>query len=1120
MPRKLTLALLAACALAGGASGCRMPGDGDVTALARGFLQPPAAARPWTYWFWLNGNITKEGITADLEAMQRVGIGGVLIMEVDQGAPEGATGFGTPAWREMFQHVCAEASRLGLEVNMNDDAGWCGSGGPWITPEQSMQKVVWSETPVEGPLRFDGSLPQPATVAGFYRDIALLAVPLPQTEAAGGKALRIDGIEVKAAYGTGESESRADWPATPADSAIARARVVDLTNRLQADGRLAWDAPAGKWLLMRFGHTSTGAVNVPAPAIGRGLECDKLSTAGIDAHFAGLMAKLVGDVGPLAGRTLVATHIDSWEVGSQNWTAAMRQEFQRLCGYDLLPFLPVFSGRIVDSQEVSERFLFDLRQTISDLLVANYAGRMRELAQSHGLRLSIEAYGEPADDMAYAGQADEPMCEFWSHSRFGAADTCTVMASAAHVYGKPILGAEAFTADDSERWLDHPGSIKAIGDWAFCEGVNRFVFHRYALQPWRDRRPGMSMGPWGLHYERTQTWWEQSKPWHEYLARCQFLLQQGRFVADVCYLAPEGSPRHFVPASAMAPGNPPLRSGYDFDACPSDALLTRSRVEDGCLVLSGQMRYRLLVLPAVETMTPKLLRRVKELVEAGLTVVGERPQKSPSLSGYPGCDGEVATLASELWGDCDGKRVTAHALGKGRIVCGKSPQQVLESMGVPRDFESQGAGGGDRLRFIHRTIDGCEVYFVANGGPSAVAAQCTFRVAGRAPELWQPETGEREPCVEYEELGGRTRLPLWLEPSGSLFVVFPPGRAGRDHVLGFTRDGTPILPPPPPLARILVQRATYGVPGDAARTRDTTAQVQRLVDLGTREFQVAYLAREGDPAYGTVKTLLVEYTVDGQPRVATGTDPQTIELSGHASDAERVQRKAALRATLDGPVILEASLPGRYAVRWATGGQSEVDLPSVPPPLEIGGPWDVTFAPGLGAPERATFAELRSWSAHENAGIRYFSGAATYRKTFRLAPADVGPGRQLELDLGRVAVIAEVNVNGRDLGTLWKAPYRVDVTDCARAGENTLSIRVVNLWVNRMIGDEQLPEDSERNPDGTLKAWPPWLKDGEPDPAGRFTFTSWRLWKKNDAPIESGLLGPVRLETRVRSVMR
>ena len=326
---------------------------------------------------------------------------------------------------------------------------------------------------------------------------------------------------------------------------------------MSKDGRLVWDVPPGKWTVVRFGHTPTGKDNHPAPLEGRGLECDKLSRKAADAMFEGLMGKLIADSKPLAGKTLVATHIDSWEVGSQNWTPAFREDFQRLRGYDPLPFLPVMTGRVVDSLEVSERFLWDLRQTISELVVENYAGRFRELAHQHGLRLSIEAYDGCCDDMTYAGQADEPMGEFWSWAFGSGADWCTEMSSAAHIYGKPILGAEAFTATDKEKWLGHPGGIKALGDWAFCEGINRFVFHRYALQPWRDVKPGMSMGPWGLHYERTETWWEQSKAWHEYLARCQFLLQQGQFVADICYLEPEASPYRVSRAAHTREPAPP-----------------------------------------------------------------------------------------------------------------------------------------------------------------------------------------------------------------------------------------------------------------------------------------------------------------------------------------------------------------------------------------------------------------------------------------------------------------------------------------------------------------------------------------------------------------------------------
>ena len=253
--------------------------------------------------------------------------------------------------------------------------------------------------------------------------------------------------------------------------------------------------------------------------------------------------------------------------------------------------------------EVSERFLWDLRETISELLLENYAGRFHDLAHRHGLRLSIEAYNTcPCDEMAYAGRADEPMGEFWSWSKYGAAFSCTEMASAGTRLRQADHRRRSFTADNGEKWLGHPGNIKDLGDWAFCEGINRFVFHRYAMQPWRDRKPGMSMGPWGLHYERTETWWEQSQPWHEYLARCQFLLQQGLFVADICFLGPEGSPQtlngqqSFV-SKTLARGPALGRPGHNFDTCPPEVVLTRMSVKDGRLVLPDGMSYRMLVLP-------------------------------------------------------------------------------------------------------------------------------------------------------------------------------------------------------------------------------------------------------------------------------------------------------------------------------------------------------------------------------------------------------------------------------------------------------------------------------------------------------------------------------------------
>lgn len=1047
--------------------------------LVTGFATPPASARPWVYWFWLNGNITREGITADLEAMRRVGIGGVLIMETDQGAPLGPIAFASPEWRTLFRHVVSEAQRLGLQVNMNNDAGWCGSGGPWITPELSMQKVVWSETQARGGHLQTLALPKPPTVAGYYKDIAVVAFPTPG-------AFRIPEINGKAGFVRQEFAPVVAYGQAPGDSTIDRAQIAVLTG-LSPDGILQWEVPEGEWTILRMGHTSTGRVNLPAPKSGEGLECDKLSKEGAEAAFAGFMAKLLADNRPLAGNTLVRTHIDSWEIGSQNWTARFREEFLKRRGYELLRYLPVLSGRVVDSLEVSERFLWDMRLTLSDLVLDNYAGHMQKLARQHGIGLSIEAYGDiVVDDLAYAGRADEPMSEFWTwggntgNPEVHHENYIFEMASAAHVYGKRVLGAEAFTSNDSERWLYHPASIKALGDWQFSRGVNRFVFHRYALQPWLNVKPGMSMGPWGLHYERTQTWWDQSGPWHTYLARCQYLLQQGLPVVDVLYLAPEGAPSSFIPPESAIHGT------YRADGCPPEALMKRASVKNGRIVFPDGMSYRALVLPPGGAMTPPMLRKIQELADAGATVVGPKPVRSPSLAGYPACDAEVARLADALW-------------SSGKVVADKSVEQVLAARRFPPDFESS-----HKFSAMHRRIGDADVYFVANTRGEHANARCLFRVSGKRPELWDPETGRSQSAPSYAITGDRVEIPLSLCPSGSVFVVFRPGGGIADPVVGFKRSGQDVLVIAKP-PRIAVTRALWGPSGDAARTKDVTSQVQRLVAQGALEFRVADLAVEGDPALNVVKTLRLDYTVDGKPSSIHATDPETIRLASSTD----VPPAARVVASDDG-LRVEARTPGEYELRTRSGRVLRASLPKLPATVEIAGPWMLTFPPGHGAPDEARLDRLASWSESPMPGMRHFSGTATYRKEIT-APKDLfAKGLRQFLDLGRVEVIAQVKVNGKDLGILWRAPFSIEVTGALRPGPNVLEVRVTNLWPNRMIGDEALPEDGDRNPNGTLKAWPSWLLEDRRSPTGRFSFTSWKLWKKEDVLLPSGLLGPVR----------
>ena len=982
--------------------------------LERGFLHPPDAAKPWVYWFWLNGNITREGITADLEAMKRAGIGGVLIMEVDQGTPPGSVAFMSDSWRALFKYMISEAQRLGLEVNMNNDAGWNGSGGPWVPLDKAMQVVVTSETQIAGGKTFEGILPMPPVNKGFYRDIAVLAFPTPM--ASSNMAYRVKNLAAKSvswSYISGYSTNTDRDAKIPVEAMIDKERLVDLTARMDGDGRLVWDAPAltrdgaaspseGDWTVVRFGHTFNGAESHPAPATGAGPECDKLSKEGIEVHFNGLIGKLTQDVGLLAGKTFTATHVDSWEIGGQNWTPNMREEFKRLRGYDMLPFLPVLTGRFVDSVDRTERFLWDLRQTVSDLLAVNYIGHLAKLAHDRGLRLSMEVYGTPALDMDVVNYVDEPVCEFWWSGGGRLNWSLKAMASAAHINGRPIVGAEAFTSNRHEKWRGHPANIKARGDRVFCGGANRFIIHRYAMQPWaEDRRPGMSMGPYGLHYERTQTWWEDSEAWHQYVARCQYLLRQGTFVADVLSLHPEEPMQRFNLLN--------LR-GYDYDGISPQAFLSQVTVENGRLTLPSGMQYRLLALSVTNTksMTVPMLKKIKRLVEDGAVILGPAPETTPGLANYPQDDQELKKLAAELWGTDETAK--ERTVGKGRVFRGMKPEEVLAKLDVARDFSSD-----QDVSWIHRTVDGTEIYFVARGTAQPQKTTCTFRVSGKRPEFWDPKTGRISPVRYYEEKDGHIRMPIRFEPSGSVFVVFRPGAVvPSQRVVSVTHNGQAVVPAPAAL-----------------------------------------------PAIDLVRS--------------------------------------------------DVWQPGTYVIQTADGKSRRFEIGALPEPLVIGGPWELRFPPHWGAPEHVTLEELVSWSRHTDLGVKYFSGTAVYGKKISVPREILGENRHVYLDLGKVEVMARVKLNEKDLGVLWKPPYRVEITDAIQAGENTLEISVVNLWMNRMIGDEQLPEDSPRNPDGTLREWPQWLVEGKPSPTGRYTFGTWKLWAKDGSLQESGLLGPVRI---------
>ena len=854
-----------------------------------------------------------------------------------------------------------------------------------------------------------------------------------------------------------------------------------------------------------WAHTTNGKMNHPCTPAGTGLECDKTQQGGGWKCISTVSWRSWPPT-PAAkpAKTLIATHIDSWEVGAQNWTPQFREEFKARRGYDPLMYLPALTGRAVTSVEISERFLWDFRKTIAEMMADNYFGHLRALAKQHGMGLSVEAYGSGNfDNLQCAGRTDMPMSEFWAGSA-PHVDLAKQASSAAHTNGCRIVGAESFTATDSNgKWQNHPYRLKALGDTMYANGINRFIFHRYAMQPWQDRLPGMTFGKWGIHYERTVTWFEQSRAWLSYLARCQHLLQEGVFVADLCYFLGESAPNGGLDPNSL---RPQLPTGYDYDGCNDEVVLDLMTVDDGRIVLPSGMSYRVLVLPESRFMTPRLLGKLRDLVQNGAQVIGPKPEKSPSLVGYPQSDEEVQGLADELWGDTSspGEKVT----GKGRVFWGKSPEEVLRVLGVAPDVEFPEGSSGSRA-WIHRRIDDAEVYFLSNQTDFPEMVDATYRVAGKMPELWHPDTGLTEPAgVWWPTTDGRTSVRMRLEPHGSVFVVFRKSAQKVDPVVAVSRDGKVLVGEVVP-AEIEIRKAIYGLLDDPDRTLDVTAKVASDVAEGARSVRV-WSTLGGDPAFGTVKTLRVEFTIDGIERTAMAQDGQRLSFPW---SIEPAHPDAEIQSN-DGVPGLLAWTGGRYEFETASGREVVREVPKVPGPIPLTGPWELGFPAGWGAPESVMLDKLISWTEHADDGVKYFSGTATYQKAFDLPADRLSQGTALFLDLGQVSVIAEAKLNGHDLGILWKPPFRVEITDFARAGANRLEVCVTNLWPNRLIGDERKPAYLKWTETGGPAEWPDWLVDDEAVPdTGRFTFTTWHHYNEDSPLLESGLLGPVTLRT-------
>lgn len=771
------------------------------------FSVPPDSARPGVYWYFMDGNISKEAMTKDLESMKNAGIGSVVFLEVNVGIPRGKVNFLSDEWKDCFRHAVKECQRLGISMILGIGPGWTGSGGPWVKASESMRHLVASVSYVEGSGLKTITLAKPspkkpyfgegvftadlrAKWLEYYEDVAVLAFPSINEN------ILIKDIDEKALYYRPPYSSAKNVkqfiprqiqlkPLQDGDF-IKKDNIIDLSKFLKGDS-ITWNVPPGKWTIMRFGVRNNGAITRPAPLPGLGFECDKADKSALESHLSAFTDILIKDLPKQLDNStggLKVLHMDSWEMGAQNWTPSFRDEFKKRRGYDPQPYYPIYAGFAVEDINISERFLWDLRQTMQELILENHSMAVKDYAHKYGMQLSIEPYDmTPMQDLELGATADIPMCEFWSPGGFNTSFSAIEGSSLANIKGQRIVPSEAFTAIN-DAWRQHPASMKNQTDWAFAAGINRLTFHTFQHQPLPDSlRPGMTMGPFGVHWDRNQTWWPYVSAYHRYVSRCQYLLQKGRTIADILYLAPEEAPFVFrAPKSALAGDFMPDKRGYNFDACPP-SLLYSAFVSNGKIKFPSGMEYEILILPNFKTMTLRMLKKIESLVKDGATVVGLPPEQTPGLSDYPKSDEKLKIMVKNLWGSSEAPEgLVFRKYGAGSIVWGSDVKNSIENLypnfdisakilmqkSVPFDFSSD----KNSLRYIHKQYKNLDYFFVSNRTDSNVEDICRFRMVGKEPYLWNPINGKISKLKTFDCGKVHTSIKLSFAPFQSYFIVF------------------------------------------------------------------------------------------------------------------------------------------------------------------------------------------------------------------------------------------------------------------------------------------------------------------------------------------------------------
>lgn len=788
--------------------------------LKESFTKPNKEAKPWSFWYWLSGNATREGITYDLEAMAKSGIGGAYIFAINRPGYQEYLKVKEPAFPpsekfwELVTFAVKEADRLGIEIAFNAGPGWSLAGGPWITPELSMQKLVSTTTVIEGGKSQNIRLARPNTTikesmwrlaqfSDYYREIAVIAYPAVEGwknfSATNLKAAQLlDGFDSK--FGAKDprfttSTRSIKWTNTTealSENCVPFKQVIDISSKMDAEGNLNWTPPAGKWVIQRFGYASTGETVRPTGEQDRGLEVDKFNPEAVKFQFKNWYGEAVRRVGPeLAGKVLSMNHSDSWECGPQTWSPVFREEFKKRRGYDPIHYLPATTGIIIGTAEESERFLWDYRRTLLDLALDSFFKTSVELTNKAGGTYSSETmHGVVSDGLEYYREVDVPMGEFWISSHGQGANMYPRVASGAHIYGKRLVQAEAFT-QRVIKWTETPYYLKALGDFAFANGINRYAMHVWAHQAFPEKTPGVTLfSVYGTSFSGNQPWQKIAKPWYDYITRSQSMLQQGIPVADVCYFIGEELPNDAIQRQDLNPGLP---FGYNYDSINRDALLTRTKAENGKIVLPDGVSYKMLVLPQNTRMSPEVAKKIGELASAGVLIIGPKPISSFTLKDYQNNDAELKKIVANTWKNVVEKAQPAELLAKigltfdvefmntdmswihrGTKVMQRhknwNPKEI--DANVKHLPESKMEYSSTTFAACHRRTSDADFYFVSNQELHDREVQVAFRITGKQPELWHPETGDMRPITNWEVRNGRTYIPLRFSPAESYFIVF------------------------------------------------------------------------------------------------------------------------------------------------------------------------------------------------------------------------------------------------------------------------------------------------------------------------------------------------------------